>query len=405
MGTLVERFQDLDDWEAPNDEDIWDDEEWGTYEAYLPDRLDDMVHPDDGALAMAARAERELGILDDRLSPELGLGPVEWLLLRSESLSSTHIEGIRCTTRDLLVYDGAGILSGDAMPARGVAEASTRLWRAIREFSPRRPIDLDDLCELNESFLIGTPSEGLGGSLRTVQNWIGDARPTLRTATFVPPPPDEVEPLMEDLLRFCNESALPSVAVAAMSHAQFETIHPFADGNGRTGRALIQLILRSRGVISHTVVPLSAALVSDRDRYVAEMLPFQTAGHVCDPNGFIRYLCRQCVRASRAAMAFQRQVGEIRESWGRRVRVRRGSVAYKLLDILPYRPVLTVGTACEATDASERNVRDGLQSLTNHAILEPVRQGTRTKAYVASDIVDLLDRFEAMVDARPGKRS
>ena len=108
---------------------------------------------------------------------------------------------------------------------------------------------------MHERLLAGTRLERYAGRLRAVQNWIGGSSFNPCSAAFVPPPPEHVRALMADLCEFCNQDTLPAVAQAAMAHAQFETIHPFVDGNGRTGRALIHVILRRRGLAPRLVPP------------------------------------------------------------------------------------------------------------------------------------------------------
>ena len=152
MGTYVTRYLDLDDWMLPNDEDLWDDDSLGTYEAFIPTVLADLPAPSSEAMTLAAQAERELGVLDDRVSPAVGLGPIEWLLLRTESISSTHIEGIACTIRDLMMYEETGTNTDDGSAVRGVAEASHRLWESLKEISSGSKITVEGRWQLPHLF-------------------------------------------------------------------------------------------------------------------------------------------------------------------------------------------------------------------------------------------------------------
>ena len=129
-------------------------------------------------------------------------------------------------------------------------------------------ITLPLLQETHRRLLAGTRLELQGGKLRTEQNWIGGSSYNPCTAVFVPPPPERVEALMEDLCAFCREDRLPTLVQAALAHAQFETIHPFVDGNGRTGRVLIHLILRIRDVAPRVVPPISLILATRSQDYV-----------------------------------------------------------------------------------------------------------------------------------------
>src|SRR5260370_27653988 len=123
-----------------------------------------------------------------------------------------------------------------------------------------RKVDLDYIREFHRPLVFGTRLEPHGGVIRDRQNWIGGGDYSRCEAQFVPPPPQEVERLLDDLCNFCNGDDLPAIAQAAIAHAQFETIHPFADGNGRTGRALVHVILRRRGLVPRGLPPISLVL-------------------------------------------------------------------------------------------------------------------------------------------------
>ena len=119
---------------------------------------------------------------------------------------------------------------------------------AVDAVGPGDAVTVDMLLETHRLLMAGGRLEEHGGHLRTVQNWIGGSGYNPCSAAFVPPPPEYVPYLLEDLCDFCNDDSLPALAQAALVHAQFETIHPFVDGNGRAGRALIHLVLRRRGL-------------------------------------------------------------------------------------------------------------------------------------------------------------
>ena len=136
----------------------------------------------------------------------------------------------------------------DVMAAEVLANIDAMVW-GVEAVEPGDPITLDMLLEVHRLLLEGSRwLEEHGGRIRTVQNWIGGSGYNPCSAAFVPPPPEEVPALLDDLVAFCNDDGLPALAQAAVAHAQFETIHPFVDGNGRAGRVLIHLVLRRRGV-------------------------------------------------------------------------------------------------------------------------------------------------------------
>ncbi|GGL78074.1 Fic family protein [Curtobacterium citreum] len=240
------------------------DRELRTVTVSVPPRIADLDWaPDDGTAALLARTALALRALDDAD----GTGPLRSMLLRTDVVASSRIEhesagledvaralvGIRANTSATVMVHAAAALEGFVDAAR----------------SGR--IDEDALLAAHRRLLRDDPVDGpVAGRYRTVQNWIGGGA-TPRLATHVPPPPDLVPGLMADLFAFLDRDDLHPVAQAALAHAQFESIHPFTDGNGRIGRALVAAVLRRRGVTRTVSAPVSAALVADRDRYFAHL--------------------------------------------------------------------------------------------------------------------------------------
>lgn len=196
--------------------------------------------------------------------------------------------------------------------------------------------------------------------------------------------PEEVPRLIDDLLRFCNTSGLPSVAKAALAHAQFESIHPFADGNGRTGRALTLLVLRSGGLMERTLPPISMSIASDRGTYIdaLEKLHCTEDDELRSAQEtFIRYFCSAVVDACGLARSFEERIECLRASWVERVRPRRGSAAERLLDVLPGTPVVSIQSAARLTGRSREAARNAIQTLVDNGVLV---QNARNKKATSS---------------------
>ena len=207
------------------------------YEAYVPDRLNGRRFTFDGDVA-ADVTEAETAIT--RLNAEaLALADTEALarlLLRAESVASSRIEGLEIGARRLLRAEAArdlGERTGDAMAVEVLGNIDA-MSEAIGEVGPGDPISVSTLLNFHQRLLGSTRQAQLAGRLREKQNWIGGSDYNPCSAAFVPPPAELVPDLMEDLTAFCTSETLPAVAQAAIAHAQFETIHPFADGNGTT---------------------------------------------------------------------------------------------------------------------------------------------------------------------------
>src|SRR6266704_1735059 len=229
------------------------------YEAYVPDRLADRRLAFDGDVAAdAADAEAAITRLNAEASALADTEALARLLLRAESVASSRIEGLEVGARRLLRAEAArelGERSLDVTAAEVLGNINA-MNSAIRDVGVGDPISLDVLVDFHRRLLADTRLAAQTGQLRDKQNWIGGSDYNPCSAAFVPPPHELVPDLMADLCLFCNDESLPAVAQAAIAHAQFETIHPFPDGNGRTGRALIHVVLRRRGLAPRVIPPV-----------------------------------------------------------------------------------------------------------------------------------------------------
>lgn len=242
------------------------------YSVYLPDRVAGRTFALDGDVAAeVADAEAEIVRLDASATALAGTEALARLLLRAESVASSRIEGLEVGGRRLLRADAArraGEAVRDVTAIEVLGNIEAMAW-CVGEASEGRSFALQTLLEAHRRLVAGTRLDRYGGWVRDVQNWIGGSDFNPCSAAFVPPPPEAVRGLLEDLIAFCNEDSLPAVAQAAIAHAQFETIHPFVDGNGRAGRALVHVVLRRRGLAPRVLPPVSLVLATWPDEYVA----------------------------------------------------------------------------------------------------------------------------------------
>ena len=212
------------------------------YSVYLPDRLAGRSFALDGDVAAdVADAEADLVRLNTAATALANTEALARLLLRAESVASSRIEGLVVGGRRLLWADAARQVGADVQDvtaAEILANIDAMVW-GVASVALGGTISAEFLLEVHRRLLAGSRLERHGGSIRSVQNWIGGSGYNPCSAEFVPPPPEAVPALLDDLLAFCNDDRLPALAQAAIAHAQFETIHPFVDGNGHTGRALI----------------------------------------------------------------------------------------------------------------------------------------------------------------------
>lgn len=370
------------------------------YEAFVPDPIagTDPVFPSSVVEVMTAADRTVRG-----LGGAPGLGGLEALsrqLLRAESVASSRIEGLQLSHRRLArgLFDPAAA----DRTARSVVGNVVAMERAIRLGREAESIGRDDLLELHRLLFEGTEDERLGGRLRDRQNWIGGSSVNPRRAEFIPPPESEVAGLLADLCDFTNRIDLPAIAQAAIAHAQFETIHPFADGNGRVGRALVQVVLRRRGVAGTFVPPVSLVLAANARSYVEGLTAYR--------RGETAEWTRLFATALRDAAGLATGLGDrllaLQVAWRERAgRPRRTSATQKLIERLPARPVLDIRAAAELLDVSYPQARLAVLRLQEVDLLRPVAiSRRRNRAWEAPELFDLLDEFEfeALTPTRDG---
>jgi len=348
--------------------------------------------------------ERQVVALNASHPGLVNLEALARLLLRAEAVASSFIEGLQINVRRLAKEDvaqHAGLGSRDDT-ARAVL-GNVRAMESALDIAAAggREIVVDDLLELHRGLVAGTRDERWGGVIREDQNWVGGSGLTPCSAEFVPPPPALVPHLLQDLCAYVSDDAHPALVQAALAHAQFETIHPFADGNGRTGRALIHLILRRRGLAPRFVPPVSLVLATHADLYVAGLTSYRYRGSVGSPaaqeaigvwlDRFVADVARACADAER----FTAELEALELQWRARVgRTRAGSSVDVLLRILPSTPVLTVATAAELLGRSVQRANDAIARLVAAGVLTQTTIGRRNRAFEAPELVAVVTGFE-----------
>ena len=382
------------------------------YEVYIPDKLEGRRFSIDGDVAAdVADAESAITRLDASAVALADSEALARLLLRAESVASSRIEGLEIGARRLLRTDAArqlGVEPRDVTAREILGNIDAMTW-AIEAIQPGNPITVDTLLETNRRLLTATRMKGHAGRVREVQNWIGGSSYNPCSASFVPPPPELLYELLDDLIEFCNDDSLPALAQAAVAHAQFETIHPFADGNGRTGRALIHMILRRRGLGLRILPPVSLILATWAQDYIDGLTQTRYAGaadSAAAGSGFNRWIglfASACERAVDDASRFEERVLELQSSWrGQLGRVRRDSTANLLVSVLPSAPVLTVTTASKLVGRSFPATNLAIERLVDAGILVQVSVGRRNRAYEAPELIDAFTAFERRLASPEG---
>jgi Fic family protein len=382
------------------------------YEAYVPDLLVGRRITLDGDVAAdVADAEAAIARLNAGAVTLVDTEALARLLLRAESVASSRIEGLEVGPRRLIRAEAAkilGVTSGDVTADEVLGNIEAMSW-ALDTLARREAITLDGLLEVHRRLLDGTRLAEHAGKVRTQQNWIGGSGYNPCSASFVPPPHEDVGVLLDDLCSFCNQDSLPALAQAAIAHAQFETIHPFIDGNGRTGRALIHVVLRRRGLAGRVLPPISLILATQADEYIAGLTATRYRGKADSQlahDGLNHWIDRFASAASRSvadAGAFETRVTEIQAGWrGRIGRVRADSATDRLIRALPGAPMVTVHGAADLIGRSYQQTNEAMARLVERNVLAQVSIGRRNRAFEAVEIIDAFADLERRLASPAG---
>ena len=382
------------------------------YEPYVPDPvagrdvvLEGRVAADvSEAEAALVRFGLEVGVLADSEA-------LARLLLRMESVASSRIEGLEIGARRLLHADAErklGEPAGDVAAAEVLGNIDAMAF-AVGNVVAGDRLSVSLLLEIHRRLLLGTRLEEHGGQLRNVQNWIGGSSFNPCSAEYVPPPPELVLELVADLCDFCNDDTLPAVAQAAIAHSQFETIHPFLDGNGRVGRALIHLVLRRRGVVSQVVPPVSLILATWAKEYVDALTGTRYRGPATSRaaqeglNRWVGLFATATRRAIADADAFEEKMQLLEGIWRERLgQVRANSAVDLLLRRLPGAPILTVQSAAELIGRSTQATNEAITRLTEANVLSQTTAGRRNRAFESPEMIRAFTDLERQLASPTG---
>ena len=319
------------------------------------------------------------------------IAPFASVLLRSESAASSQIENLTSSARALAE---AEIGEGNRANA-GVILGNVRTMQAALDLAGR--LDEDAVLAMHRA-LMAQQSHHVPGRWRDQQVWVGGSARHPGDADYVPPVAAEVPGLMRDLVTFMDRDDLPPLAHAALAHAQFETIHPFTDGNGRTGRALLHSVLLHTGAIRRVTVPISAGLLAIRDDYFAALTAYR--------GGDIEPILRCVAEAARNGTHIGEQlVGtlrEVRAGWSEVVTARAGSASWAILDLLLRQPVVTARVVIRELGVSAPTAQGGLRRLVEDGVLLESTGHRRNRVYRAPAVLRALDDYAAGLGRRVG---
>ena len=330
--------------------------------------------------ALTEEATSELARFDAEVGPIAA--PFGSILLRSESASSSEIENLTSGSKQI------------ALAALGEASSSNAKLIVANANAMNAAIDLSSnldsaaVIEMHRA-LLEQKSPEMVGHWRDEQVWIGGGGISPHSAVFVPPHHERVPGLMTDVLEFARRTDLPLLAQTSIAHAQFETIHPFPDGNGRTGRALIQAMLRAGRVTRSVTVPVSAGLLHDVERYFQALESYRS--------GDIAPIVTAVADASFAAVDNGRKLVSdielIRARWAESVRARADSSVHRLRGYLLEQPIVNASIVSKTFGVSTVAAQQSIDRLESSGILTQFSAGRRNRLWQAREVIDALDRF------------
>jgi len=363
-----------------------------TYRAFVPDpiaAIQPVVSFETARLIAEAGAAVGQLNADERVG---GLEAIGALLLRSEAIASSRIEGLELSQRNL----ARALIDPRAAKgtARAVAANVVAMEQAIAIAEGERDLTAADILAIHRTLMAHESPRVMPGAFRREQNWVGGRVLNPSDARYVPPPEDQVEPLVSDLIEFMNRDDLPAVAQAAIAHAQFETIHPFIDGNGRVGRCLIHVILRRRGIAPAFVPPISIVLAARTNLYNDGLVGFRE-GRI---DTWCASFAEACGRAAAVSIELAGQVAQLEADWYERAgRPRRDSAAARIIPMLPAQPITSAATMRAAIGARHQRALEGLKFLADGGVLRQISEGDYDRQYAADELFDLIEAYEQRV--------
>jgi Fic family protein len=316
------------------------------------------------------------------------------LLLRAEGVASSFIEGVTAPVVDIVLaeIDDRGVPSVAGWVAANLAAVA----QAIDE-AQTGPLTVEALCRWHRTLMTGSPTPAQHvGALRTEQGWIGGTSPL--DAHLVTPPPDEVAALVDDLLAYVARDDIDPITQAAIAHAQFEVIHPFADGNGRVGRVLVAWALVRRLALL-APPPVSARIAADVGGYAAGLVRFRLGDH----GAWVRWFAEAVSGAGRAQQELVASVERLQREWRERLaapragsrRVRSDAAAWRILDLLPSHLVLTAPMVAAELDLPLKTATGGLRDLVGarilveHGTVQRSARGRPSRLYASHELLGL----------------
>ncbi len=359
--------------------------------AFVPDPLPPDLDFSAGDYHLMEKANRALGRLDGITTILPATDLFIYLYVRKEALLSSQIEGTQSSLSDLLLFERDEAPGVPLDDVREVSNYVRAMDYGLQRLRGGFPLSLRLIREIHAQLLAGgRGADKQPGQFRTSQNWIGGTRPG--NAQFVPPPPDRLSGCLYELEAFLHDTTLPSLLKAALVHAQFETIHPFLDGNGRMGRLLITFLLCAEGVLTNPILYLSLYFKTHREEYYGLLQRIRTDGAWM---AWLRFFLEGVQATSKQAVDTARDILALFDRDRRLIEARTGRAAGSVLrvhEVLQRYPLLSIRDAANQVDLTWPTIASALERMEELGIVREVTGQERGRIYLYAAYMDILSR-------------
>ena len=341
---------------------------------------------------LVTEASVEIARFDTEMGSEIA--PFAAVLLRSESVASSRIENLTASAKSIAM---AELGDRSRQNAALIVDNTTAMQSAI---ALADHLDEDAILSMHKALLESSHPEWVG-RWRNEQVWIGGSNVSPHRARFVPPHHDRVPPAMADLVRFMAREDIEPLVQATIAHAQFATIHPFPDGNGRVGRALIHALLRGKELTRNITIPVSAGLLTDVDRYFHALERYRQ-GDAEEIVGLMADAAFSSIGNGRQLVSDLRGA---RQGWSSQILARSGAVAWRVADLLLRQPVIDSPTVQSTLGISAMSANRAIATLVEAGVLTKVSGNYRNQKWAAIEVLACLDDFSERAGRRghPGR--
>ncbi|HXR21704.1 MAG TPA: Fic family protein [Acidimicrobiales bacterium] len=342
--------------------------------------------------ALVTEATAEIARFDTEMGSEIA--PFASILLRSESAASSKIENLTASARSIALAE----LGNTSKRNASIIVSNVRAMQAAIDLADR--LNQDAILAMHAA-LLGDSDPGIVGRWRTQQVWIGGSDYSPHGAAFVPPHYDRVPAAMDDLIAFLSREDIETLAQAAVAHAQFETIHPFPDGNGRVGRAMVHSLMRSKRITRNVTIPVSAGLLTNLDSYFDALTEYRLGR----PEPIVRLMAEASFSSIANGRALVSDLRSVRDHWGERIHARSDAAAWKVVDILMAQPVIDSPAVQERLGIPVMSANRAIERLVRDRVLKEVTGRYRDRVYEAKEVLVALDGFAARGSRRASEHS